>query len=150
MFHPDNAFRPQPRGNGQHRTAKAVSAFPRLAWHVSPDIEAYLSEVGHTPTLTLDEERALGWSVINDNCPASRDRMLRANLRLVVVIAHNYTNRGVSLATLIEEGNAGLHCAVEGFDPAQGIRFSTYAGWWIKQSIKRAVLNAAHPVEVPA
>jgi RNA polymerase primary sigma factor len=117
---------------------------------VQSDIQLYLKAINQTPLLTAEEERELGWAIINDNCPASRERMIRANLRLVVAIAKNYSNRGLPLTDLIEEGNIGLMRAVEGFDPAQGARFSTYASWWIKQAIKRALINATQPIHVPA
>ncbi len=80
----------------------------------------------------------------------ARDRMIRSNLRLVVNISKPYSNRGMSLSDVIEEGNLGLLRAVEGFDPDMGARFSTYASWWIKQSIKRALINTVQPVHVPA
>lgn len=114
------------------------------------DLTLYLREINRTPLLTPEEERELGWAIINDNCPLARERMIRANLRLVVAISKHYAGRGLTLTDLIEEGNIGLMRAVEGFDPAQGARFSTYASWWIKQSIKRALVNASQPVHVPA
>ncbi len=117
---------------------------------VQSDLQLYLREINATALLSAEEERDLGWAIINDNCPESRDRMIRANLRLVVAIAKNFTNRGLPLTDLIEEGNIGLMRAVEGFDPAQGARFSTYASWWIKQAIKRALINATQPIHVPA
>lgn len=82
--------------------------------------------------------------------PEARDRMVRANLRLVVNIARGYTGKGLGLQDLIEEGNLGLLRAVEGFDPAMGTRFSTYASYWIKQSIKRALINTAKTIRIPA
>lgn len=114
------------------------------------DLQLYLNEINKVALLTAEEERELGWAIINDDCAASRERMIRANLRLVVAIGKNYTNRGLTLTDIIEEGNIGLMRAVEGFDPAQGARFSTYASWWIKQAIKRALINARQPIHIPA
>lgn len=114
------------------------------------ELQLYLREINKSPLLTAEEEKQLGWAIINDNCPAARERMIRSNLRLVVAIAKHYNNRGLPLCDLIEEGNIGLMRAVEGFDPAQGARFSTYASWWIKQAIKRALINASQPIHIPA
>lgn len=114
------------------------------------DLQLYLKQINEVSLLTPEEERLYGWRVINEGCPQARDMLVRANLRLVVSIAKHYTNRGLTLTDLIEEGNIGLIRAVEGFDPAQGARFSTYASWWIKQAIKRALINAGQPMHVPA
>ncbi|QYU66599.1 RNA polymerase sigma factor RpoD/SigA [Leptolyngbya sp. 15MV] len=137
------------RGAASRPPARSSPA-DRQAGEVQSDIQLYLKAINQTPLLTAEEERELGWAIINDNCPAARERMIRANLRLVVAIAKNYNNRGLPLTDLIEEGNIGLMRAVEGFDPAQGARFSTYASWWIKQAIKRALINATQPIHVPA
>jgi RNA polymerase primary sigma factor len=117
---------------------------------VQSSLQLYLRQINEIGLLTAEDEKVLGWAIINDNCLLARERMIRANLRLVVSIAKNYINRGLSLQDLIEEGNVGLMRAVEGFDPAQGARFSTYASWWIKQAIKRALINAMQPIHVPA
>ncbi len=117
---------------------------------VQSELQMYVREISTVELLTPDQEKDLGWRIINDNDAAAKDRMITSNLRLVIAIAKNYMNRGLALPDLIEEGNVGLIRAVEGFDPAQGARFSTYASWWIKQSIKRTLLNASQPIHIPA
>ena len=103
-------------------------------------METYLRDINETALLTADQEKQLAVRVQKGD-PAARDHMVRANLRLVVNIARGYSNRGLQLCDLIEEGNLGLMRAVEGFDPTVGTRFSTYASYWIKQSIKRSVME---------
>ena len=114
------------------------------------ELQNYMRQINETALLSPLEERELGWRVINDNDPAAKERMIKANLRLVVSISKNFTHRGLPLSDLIEEGNIGLIRAVEGFDPAQGARFSTYGSWWIKQAIKRTLINATQPIHIPA
>src|ERR687883_630136 len=99
--------------------------------------------------LTAKDEQDLAHLIALGDVRA-RDRMVRANLRLVVNIARGYTGKGLSLQDLIEEGNLGLLRAVEGFDPSMNTRFSTYASYWIKQSIKRALVNTAKTIRIPA
>ncbi len=117
---------------------------------LQPDLQLYLRQINETALLTADKEKELGWRISNENDQEAKEWMIKANLRLVVSISKNYSHRGLPLADLIEEGNIGLIRAVEGFDPAQGARFSTYASWWIKQAIKRTLINAVQPIHIPA
>jgi len=121
----------------------------RAASRVQTPLETYLREINETALLTADEEKSLS-RAISAGDAAARDRMVRANLRLVVNIARGYSGKGLPLQDLIEEGNLGLLRAVEGFDPDMNTRFSTYASYWIKQSIKRALVNTAKTIRVPA
>src|SRR6204780_4775864 len=116
---------------------------------VQSPLETYLREINETPLLNAEDEKRLAMLILDGNSEA-RDRMVRANLRLVVNIARSYTGKGLGLQDLIEEGNLGLLRAVEGFDPTMNTRFSTYASYWIKQSIKRALVNTAKTIRVPA
>jgi len=113
-------------------------------------LQVYLEEINASPLLSAEEEKELARRIIEDNDPQARDRMVRSNLRLVVNIAKKYSKRGMPLSDLIEEGNLGLLRAVEGFDPGHGARFSTYASWWIKQAIKRSLINSVQPIHIPA
>jgi len=116
---------------------------------VQSPLETYLREINETALLSATDEQDLAVAIGEGDLQA-RDRMVRANLRLVVNIARGYTGKGLGLQDLIEEGNLGLLRAVEGFDPAMGTRFSTYASYWIKQSIKRALINTAKTIRIPA
>ncbi|MGD9632586.1 MAG: RNA polymerase sigma factor RpoD/SigA [Pirellulales bacterium] len=116
---------------------------------VPSPLAPYLREIHATALLNAAEERELATKIGNGDT-AARDRMVRANLRLVVNIARGYSGKGLGLQDLIEEGNLGLLRAVEGFDPAMGTRFSTYASYWIKQSIKRALINSGKTIRIPA
>lgn len=121
-----------------------------MSKRVKTELELYLRQIDEVPLLTADEEKTLCRRIREHNCPIARDHMIRANLRLVVAIAKRYNNRGMPLQDLIEEGNLGLMRGVEGFDPDMGARFSTYGSWWIKQAIKRALINAVQPIHIPA
>ncbi len=116
---------------------------------VQSPLETYLREINATALLTADQEKTLA-RAIGEGSTEARDQMVRANLRLVVNIARGYTGKGLALQDLIEEGNLGLLRAVEGFDPNMNTRFSTYASYWIKQSIKRALVNTAKTIRIPA
>ena len=112
-------------------------------------LEAYFEDINRHSLLTAEEERELAIEVQKGNLEA-RDHMVRSNLRLVVSIAKHYVERGLPLLDLIEEGNLGLLKAVERFDPAAECRFSTYGTWWIKQSIKRALIDTVKSVRIPS
>jgi RNA polymerase primary sigma factor len=135
-------------------------------------LQPYLKQINDAPLLTPEREKELGRQIqaaaavqrrfARQQAPLdekekaealavrARDEMIRANLRLVVTIAKSYANRGLPLPDLIEEGNLGLLRAVEGYDPVRDTRFSTYAAWWIKQAIKRALINSVQPIHIPA
>ncbi len=108
----------------------------------------YLDEIGVSPLLTADEEKELARKARRGD-ESARQRMIECNLRLVVTIARRYNGRGLPLLDLIEEGNLGLIRAVEKFDPERGFRFSTYATWWIRQTIERGIMNQSRTVRLP-
>jgi RNA polymerase primary sigma factor len=110
----------------------------------------YLDHIKDGQLLTAEQERQLSRRIREHNDPVAREQMIQANLKLVVKIAKAYSNPGMTLSDLVAEGNLGLMRAVEEFDPDAGVRFSTYAAWWIKQSIKRALINAGQPIHIPA
>ncbi|WP_343067468.1 RNA polymerase sigma factor RpoS [Litorivivens lipolytica] len=110
--------------------------------------QLYLNEIGYSPLLTAEEEVHFA-RLAQRGDEAGRKRMIVSNLRLVVKIARRYTNRGLTLLDLIEEGNLGLIHAVEKFDPERGFRFSTYATWWIRQTIERALMNQTRTIRLP-
>src|SRR5262245_7927079 len=122
-----------------HRTNGSTEATP---------LQLYLREIGQVNLLTPKEEIALGKRIRRGDAQA-REHMIKANLRLVVKIARDYENLGLPLLDLINEGNMGLMKGVERFDPGKGAKLSTYASWWIKQSIKRALANQSKPIRLP-
>lgn len=115
---------------------------------VADATQLYLSEIGYSPLLSAEEEVYYSRRALKGD-DASRKRMIESNLRLVVKIARRYINRGLPLLDLIEEGNLGLIRAVEKFDPERGFRFSTYATWWIRQTIERAIMNQTRTIRLP-
>ena len=121
---------------------------PARARPVADATRLYLAEIGAAPLLTAAEEKQYARRALDGDLDA-RQRMIESNLRLVVRISRRYLNRGLPLLDLIEEGNLGLIHAVEKFDPERGFRFSTYATWWIRQAIERAIMNQAATVRLP-
>lgn len=110
--------------------------------------QIYLNEIGFSPLLSAEEEVYFARKALKGE-EAARKRMIESNLRLVVKISRRYVNRGLALLDLIEEGNLGLIRAVEKFDPERGFRFSTYATWWIRQTIERAIMNQTRTIRLP-
>jgi RNA polymerase nonessential primary-like sigma factor len=134
-------FSVQSSGRAKGRGAGATA-------HDIDPIQLYLNEIGETPLLTADEEVVVARAARAGDEP-SRHRMIKSNLRLVVMIAKRYGGRDLPLLDLIEEGNLGLMRAVEKFDPERGFRFSTYATWWIRQNIERALMNHGRTIRLP-
>ncbi|HHN45895.1 MAG TPA: sigma-70 family RNA polymerase sigma factor [Planctomycetes bacterium] len=113
------------------------------------DVDTYLADVGRYPLLSMEEEQELGRRIRRGDGEARR-RMILCNLRLVISVAKNYLDRGLSFMDLVEEGNIGLMKAVERYKPEKGFKFSTYALWWIRQAIRRALLNKARNIRIPS
>ncbi|NOQ34888.1 MAG: RNA polymerase sigma factor RpoS [Methylococcaceae bacterium] len=139
------------------RADKAVPEEPKIENIETIDLQQdnnfdatriYLNELGKSKLLTADEEKIYGKRALKGD-EAARKIMIESNLRLVVKIARRYLNRGLPLLDLIEEGNLGLIRAVEKFDPDRGFRFSTYATWWIRQTIERAIMNQTRTIRLP-
>ena len=123
---------------------------PGLGADIVNDVtQMYLNEIGQHVLLTADEELALARAMAGGDFSA-RQRLIEHNLRLVVSIAKHYTNRGLALPDLIEEGNLGLIHALEKFDAERGFRFTTYATWWIRQAVERAIMNQSRTIRLPA
>ncbi len=126
---------------------QAEAPEPVVDWHADAT-QLYLNEIGQNALLTAVQERELAFKVQAGDFPA-RQKMIEHNLRLVVNIAKHYVNRGVPLLDLIEEGNLGLIHALEKFEPERGFRFSTYATWWIRQNVERAIMNQSRTIRLP-
>ena len=137
------------RKSTRSKATTGEKATSRKSESAQSPLETYLREINETALLSAKEELQLADLIAQGDVHA-RDRMVRANLRLLVNISRGYTGKGLGLQDLIEEGNLGLLRAVEGFDPTVGTRFSTYASYWIKQSIKRALINSAKTIRIPA
>jgi RNA polymerase nonessential primary-like sigma factor len=138
----------EPKSSGK---SQFVDRFSETEEKVRKSLDAtqlYLNEIGFSPLLSAEEEVYFARRSLKGD-DAARKRMIESNLRLVVKIARRYVNRGLALLDLIEEGNLGLIRAVEKFDPERGFRFSTYATWWIRQTIERAIMNQTRTIRLP-
>lgn len=127
---------------------RAIIQVPRKTDKALDATQLYLNEIGYSPLLSADEEKFYARQARSGD-ESGRQRMIESNLRLVVKISRRYINRGLTLLDLIEEGNLGLIRAVEKFDPDLGFRFSTYATWWIRQTIERAIMNQTRTIRLP-
>jgi len=135
--------------NAALENTKSIEPFVANIDHKVMDAtQLYLGEIGYSPLLTADEEVYYARRSQRGD-EVARKRMIVSNLRLVVKISRRYNNRGLSLLDLVEEGNLGLIRAVEKFDPEKGFRFSTYATWWIRQTIERAIMNQTRTIRLP-
>ncbi|MCD6055262.1 MAG: polymerase sigma factor RpoS [Gammaproteobacteria bacterium] len=128
--------------------SSSTSAYQAKRGNSADATQLYLGEIGFSPLLSAAEEVKFARLALKGDV-AARQRMIESNLRLVVKIARRYVNRGLALLDLIEEGNLGLIRAVEKFDPERGFRFSTYATWWIRQTIERAIMNQTRTIRLP-
>jgi len=132
-----------------HATSEADDLAAAILGEAQVDVtQLYLNEIGQSPLLTAAEEVELSRRSLLGDFEA-RQTMIERNLRLVVNIAKHYANRGLALLDLVEEGNLGLIHALEKFDPERGFRFSTYATWWIRQNIERAIMNQSRTIRLP-
>ncbi|MEG3754380.1 RNA polymerase sigma factor RpoS [Psychromonas arctica] len=132
--------------SGAHDKESATSSASK--YKVMDATQLYLGEIGYSPLLTAPEEVYYARRLQRGD-QVARKRMIESNLRLVVKISRRYNNRGLSLLDLVEEGNLGLIRAVEKFDPEKGFRFSTYATWWVRQTIERAIMNQTRTIRLP-
>lgn len=130
------------------KSTKAANKQAHVSEREMDATRLYLSEIGFSPLLTAQQEIDLA-HLIQQGDQEARKHMIESNLRLVVKIARRYLNRGMALLDLIEEGNLGLIRAVEKFDPERGFRFSTYATWWIRQTIERGIMNQTRTIRLP-